>query len=190
LAPAAPAAPAAPDEFAGLPVARQRGIGFVALLENTLTKDLPRHGGKATTIAVTIDYDTLRRDLDQAGIATTSTGDPITADQARRLACQAGILPFVMGGESVILDQGRKKRLYDDHQRAALTLLYPECTTQGCTIPAEFTEAHHKTPWAHGGQTNLADATLLCPFHHHRAHDPAWNINYHPDGTTTFTRRQ
>ena len=51
------------------------------------------------------------------------------------------------------------------------------CTTIGCTMPAEFCEAHHKTPWSQGGKTNLADGKLLCPFHHHRAHDPGW---HHP----------
>jgi len=58
----------------------------------------------------------------------------------------------------------------------ALNLVYPECTTTGCTIPAAWCEAHHKIPWSSGGRTRLADGTLLCPFHHHRAHDPAWLV--------------
>ena len=46
--PYGPMAPAAPDEFAQLPLARQRGEAFVALLENIPTTSLPRHGGTAT----------------------------------------------------------------------------------------------------------------------------------------------
>ena len=99
-------------------------------------------------------------------------------------------MPFVMSGKSVIHDQGRAKRLFEDALRIALNLLYPECTTVGCSIPASWCEAHHKTPWSKGGKTRLEDGTLLCPFHHHRAHDPAWNTTYHHDGTTSFTRRQ
>ena len=133
---------------------------------------------------------TLLADLGTAGVAVTSTGDKITADQARRLACQAEIMPFVMSGKSVIHDQGRAKRLFEDALRIALNLLYPECTAVGCSIPASWCEAHHKVPWSKGGKTRLQDGTLLCPFHHHRAHDPAWNTTYHPDGDTTFTRRQ
>ena len=181
------------DELARLPIERQRGIAFTALLENIPTDALPRHGGTATTLMVTIDHDALRADLaaaDFTGTARTSTGHRITAGQARRLACQAQILPAVLGTESEILDLGRESRLFKPHQRKALNARDQECTTRGCTMPAAFCEAHHKVPWAQGGSTDLDDGILLCPFHHHRAHDPAWNIQYHPDGTTTFTRRQ
>ena len=41
--------------------------------------------------------------------ALLDTGDPITAGQARKLACEAGIIPVVLGGDSEILDVGRKK---------------------------------------------------------------------------------
>ena len=139
---------------------------------------------------MTIDYGTLLEDLGRAGVAVTSTGDRISADEARRMACQAGIIPFVMSGRSVILDQGRRKRLFDHHQRAALNLRFQECTEVDCSIPAAWTEARHKLPWAKGGRTDLDDGTLLCPFHHHRAHDPGWITRHHPNGTTTFTRRQ
>ncbi len=65
-----------------------------------------------------------------------------------------------------------------------------ECTDRGCTMPAAFCEAHHEVPWSEGGRPTSTTARLLCPFHHHRAHDPGWNTNYHPNGSTTFTRRQ
>ncbi len=149
-------------EVDALPLSRRRGEAFCALLEN----------------------------LGRAGVAVTSTGDRISADEARRMACRAGIIPFVMSGRSVILDQGRRKRLFDHHQRAALHLRFQECTEVDCSIPAAWTEAHHKLPWARGGRTDLDDGTLLCPFHHHRAHDPGWITRHHPNGSTTFTRRQ
>ena len=47
------------DEFAQLPLARQRGEAFVAFLENIPTTSLPRHGGTATSVMITLDYDTL-----------------------------------------------------------------------------------------------------------------------------------
>ena len=87
--------PPVENEFANLPIARQRGEAFVALLENIPTNSLPQHGGVATTLTVTIAYETLLAEL---GVATTSTGERITAGQARRLGCQAGILPAVLGG--------------------------------------------------------------------------------------------
>ena len=188
--PFGPLTPAAEDEFANLPLARQRGIAFVALLESVLSGDLPRHGGKATSVSVVIPWETLRQDLDEAGIVVTSTGDRITMGEGRRLACQAGILPAVMGGESEVLDLGRESRLFKPHQRKAMNLRDKECTTVGCSVPAEFCDAHHKVPWSKGGKTDLKDGKLLCPFPHHRAHDPGWITHHHPNGSTTFTRRQ
>lgn len=176
-------------EVDGLPLSRRRGIAFCALLENLPTSGLPRKGGTATVVSVVVDWVTLRCDVGDAGVATTSTGDTMTAGEARRMACQAGIMPFVMSGKSVIHDQGRAKRLFSDGLRAALNLLHPECAAEGCDIPATWCEAHHKTPWSQGGKTRLEDGTLLCPFHHHRAHDPGWTTFHHPNGTTTFHRR-
>ena len=176
-------------DVVGLPLSRRRGDAFCALLENLPASGLPQQGGTATTFSVIVDWETLRRDVGEAGMATTSSGDTVTADEARRMACQAGIMPFVMSGRSVIHDQGRAKRLFTDALRAALNLLYPECTADGCDIPAAWCEAHHKTPWSKGGRTRLEDGTLLCPFHHHRAHDPGWQAFHHPSGTTTFHRR-
>ena len=175
------------DEVARQPIERRRGDAFVALLENIPTDSLPRHGGIATTVMVTLDHDTL---LSGIGLATTSTGDRISAGQARRLACQAGIIPVVLGGKSEILDLGRTRRLVSDAIRKALNLRDRDCTATGCTMPAEFCEAHHVVPWSQGGSTSLASSKLLCSFHHHRAHDPAWLTQHHPNGKTSFTRRQ
>jgi hypothetical protein len=136
---------------------------------------------------VTLDLDSLITGL---GVAETSTGDRITAEQARRLACQARIIPVVLGRRGEILDLGRSSRLFRPAQRKAMNLRDKTCTTVGCSIPAAFCEAHHfKRPWSKGGKTDLADGKLLCPFHHHRAHDPAWITHHHPNGSTTFHRR-
>jgi hypothetical protein len=176
-------------DLSDLPGDHKRGIAFCALLENLPASGLPRQGGVATTISVKIDLHTLLANLAKAGVALTSTGDKITAGQARRLACQAGILPHVMSGKSVVLDQGRKKRFHDDNQRAAIYLHHDTCAEAECDIPAAWTEIHHPIPWSEGGHTDLSGVPL-CPFHHHRAHHPGWAVTYHPDGTTTFHRRQ
>ena len=136
---------------------------------------------------VMLDLDTLRTGL---GIAESSTGDRITAEQARRLACQATIVPAVLGGRGEVLDLGRSRRLFTPAQRKAMAVRDRACTTEGCSIPAAWCEAHHhQRPWSRGGRTDLADGKLLCPFHHHRAHDPAWETHHRPNGSTTFHRQ-
>ena len=174
-------------EVDALPVSRRRGEAFVAFLENLPDAGLPAHGGTSTSVMVTLDLDTL---LTGIGTAKTSTGDRITAEQARRLACQARIIPVVLGTKGEVLDLGRSARLFSSAQRKAMAIRDRECTTDGCSIPAAWCEAHHwRQPWSQGGRTDLADGKLLCSFHHHRSHDPAWQVHHHPNGATTFHRR-
>src|SRR5262249_42715874 len=144
-------------------------------------------GGTTTSVMVMVSLDTLRTGL---GVADTSTGDRLTAGQTRRLACQAGILQVVLGAKGEILDLGRTRRLFSSAQRKAMAIRARACTPDGCSSPAAWCEAHHhKQPWSQGGKTDLTDGKLLCPFHHHRAHDPGWQTHHHPNGTTTFHRR-
>ena len=116
------------------------------------------------------------------------TGDPITADQAHKLACEAGIIPIVLGGKSEILDLGRRRRLYDRHQRIAIRHRDQHCTSHGCDWPAAMCHVHHNTPWSRGGNTNLADGRLLCPRHHTYAHNPKYEMKTIPNGRVIFSR--
>ena len=65
-----------------------------------------------------------------------------------------------------------------------------ECTTDGCSDPRRLVRSPPlETTLGPGGRTDLADGKLLCSFHHHRAHDPAWQVHHQPNGATTFHRR-
>jgi hypothetical protein len=176
-----------PDDRRAYP--QRLGHAFGTLLEAMDPKRLPLQGGDATTVVVTIDHETLVQGLRDTGVALL--GDqPISAAQARRLACQAKLIPVVLGGGSVPLDQGRASRFYKGPRRQTLAALQPCCRAEGCTIPAEWCEAHHGAKrWVDGGTTDLSDAILLCPFHHHRAHDHRFDMARLPDGQVRFTRR-
>ncbi|WP_457206896.1 DUF222 domain-containing protein, partial [Nocardioides sp. P5_C9_2] len=175
------------DASSSVPYSTRLGHAFCSLLEHLDPTKLPVHGGTATTVVVTMDFDALMRGL---GVATTSTGDRITAADARRLACTAKLVPAVLGGKSEVLDQGRAKRLYDTAQRRAMGLRDGGCRTEGCEIPAAWCEAHHLTPWSQGGKTDLADGVLLCSHHHHRAHDDRYLHDRLPNGDLRFHRRR
>ncbi len=148
--------------------------------------------GTATTVMVTMTLEQLQTGLGAAQLTTPLTADgtsEISAAQARRLACTAGIIPAVLGGRSEVLDLGRTQRLHPPAIRRALRINHKTCTAEGCSIPAAWCDAHHLTPWARGGETNLKDATLLCGFHHHRIHDPAYEHHLLPAGSIRFHRR-
>jgi hypothetical protein len=177
------------DAGAPGPIERRRGQALCALLEHLDPEELPDHGGDATTVMVTMTLDQLRSELATAGLIS-SDDLRISAGAMRRLACTAGIIPVVLGGKSEVLDLGRASRLFNRGQRKGMRVRDGHCRARGCTIPATWCEAHHLKPWALGGRTDLADGVLLCPFHHHRAHDSTYEMSRGPDGDLEFRRRR
>jgi hypothetical protein len=172
-----------------MPYPRRLGLGFCALLEHVDPRILPDHGGDATTVMITMTLDQLRGELATAGILDGVDGTLMTASEARRLACNAQIIPAVLGGKSEVLELGRARRLFTPAQRRALRLRDRHCRSEGCTIPATWTEAHHLTPWSSAGRTDLANGILLCSQHHHRAHDTRYVADRLPNGDLRFHRR-
>ena len=159
---------------------------FVSLLERLPTNLVPRHGGGAATLLVTMSLDHLRAGL---GVAELSTGHTMSPGEFRRLACNADLIPAVLGGDSEILDLGRAQRLFKPAQRKAMALRDRRCRADGCDIPAAWCEAHHLMPWSRGGKTDLRDGVLLCSWHHHRAHDHRYDLRRLPNGDLRFRRR-
>jgi hypothetical protein len=145
----------------------------------------------SATVVVLLDYDKL---LSGLGAARLDTGEPISAALARRLACEAGVIPAiyrtVLGGPSVVLDMGRRRRYHTEHQRIALGIQQGGCTAEGCDRPPGWCHAHHDTvSWAAGGGTSVERGRLLCGFHHRRAHDPTYETHLAPGGEVRFRRR-
>ena len=155
------------------PYAVRMGRAFEAFLEDVDPQRMPLHGGNATSVVVVIDETRLRAGV---GVATTTTGQPVSVGELRRLACSAGILPAVLGGKGEVLDVGRRRRFYTYAQRVALAIRDGGCRAEGCDLPAGMCEAHHLDPWGSGGRTDLARGILLCSYHHHRIHDPAFRF--------------
>ena len=135
---------------------------------------------------ITIALDQLRAGL---GSGTLPDGTALSPGEVRRLACTAGLIPVVLGTDSEILDLGRQTRLFTPAQQRALRLRDQRCRAEGCTITATWTEAHHLNPWASGGKTDLNDGVLFCSWHHHRAHDGAYDMTRLPTGDYRFNRR-
>jgi hypothetical protein len=177
----------AEDKGHKAPYDRLLGQAFARVIETYDVENLPRHGGHATTVFITMSIDQLRADLGTAALGFD--GDQITAAEARRMACNADLVPVVLGTGSEILDLGRTARLAHPIQHRALRLRDKCCQAEDCDAPAAWTEAHHLKPWSEGGQTNLANMVLLCPSDHRRIHDPNYGHERLPDGRVRFNRR-
>jgi len=138
-------------------------------------------------VVATMELETLLGGLRAASL---DTGGRISAGQARRLACRAGIIPIVLGGTSVVLDAGRKRRFHSEAQRIALGVRDGGCTAAGCDAPPALCQAHHdEVPWSRNGGTSVDKGRLLCPRHHTRIHDLAFQHSLDKHGKVRFTRR-
>jgi len=130
-------------------------------------------------------YDTL---IDGLKAAHLDTGATISPGLARKLACEAGIIPTVLGGNSQVLDLGRKRRYATEAQRLAKIIeTGGHCEVQDCDKPAAH--IHHETRWTDDGHTDLADLIAICSWHHTRAHDPTYTMKKLPTGKYGFHRR-
>lgn len=162
------------------------GLAFMDYIETRPEDTVPSAGGVPATVVVTMELETL---LGGIKAASLDTGPRISPGEARRLACRAGIIPIVLGGPSVVLDAGRKRRFHSQTQRIAMGIRDGGCTAAGCDAPPGLTQAHHDEPWSRGGGTSVAKGRLYCPRHHRLAHDPAYLRTLDARGRVRFTRR-
>jgi hypothetical protein len=169
-----------------LPHSTLLGHGLMDLLENHLS-ELPSVNGSPFTLVVTIGVDALMSGL---GVASLDTGHRISAGEARRLACKAGLIPVVLDGDSMPLDVGREKRLFDRYQKIAINHRYQGCAAHNCDRPPAWVEFHHARQWSRGGPTATTNGIPLCPPHHHMAdHPESYDMRRLPDGKVRFSRR-
>lgn len=110
------------------------------------------------------------------GHARTSYGTPIRVEQALRMADEGALEWLIHNGSGGVLNYGRTRRLASAGQTAALLLRDGGCAFPSCDQPPEWCQRHHIIPWADGGETNLDNLVLLCPYHHARHLHQGWRI--------------
>ncbi len=169
-----------PDEQATLDepptYGQQLASAFATLIEAIPADRLPDTAGVGAIMTVNLDYETL---LGEVKAATLSDGCRISSGQARRMACELRILPQVFDGESLPLDHGRMKRLFQKPQRRAMERRDGGCTFPGCDRPPSWCVGHHaRKTWGDGSGTDLDDGVLICPHHHRVVHAKGWEIRF------------
>ena len=125
------------------------------------------------------------RDLQAGTPGHHVAGDPIDAATIRAYACDAEIHRLITDGASTILDYGMATRTVPRGLYNALVLRDQQCRYPGCDRPVDWCDAHHIRHYADGGPTTLDNLTLLCSRHHHRCHQPGWQLRLDPDNTLT-----
>ncbi len=80
----------------------------------------------------------------------------------------------VVNSNSVIIDMGRRHRLFAGTARDAAKLLLIGCEHPGCELSAEWCDIDHSVEWTHGGTTNQNNAGPRCSSHNTAKHRRRW----------------
>ena len=143
--------------------------------------------GRGVEVTVIIDLETLLHGLHEHTIIDTGSDAALPIESYRRMACSAAIIPAVLNGDGVILDQGREQRLANRVQRRALRTMYQTCAIPECVVRSRYCQPHHLHWWRHGGPTDLHNLLPLCSRHHHAVHEGGWKLTLHVDRSLTIT---
>jgi hypothetical protein len=149
------------------------------------------NGQRVVQLSVLIDLQTLLNGLHAKSICSLPDGTTLPVSVVRQLACEAEIIPIVLDGDGVVLDQGRAKRLATPEQRLSLQAMYTTCAIPGCDVPVDECDAHHVDYYSRGGPTNLGNELPVCEKngHHQQIHSGNWQITLDPDTRhATITR--
>lgn len=141
-------------------------------------------------VVVHVDSDVLAREN-----FANASGEPdcyienevaLPVETARRLSCSCKIVTAVTRGLEP-LNIGRSTRAIPAAIKRALTIRDSVCTFPGCDCHKHL-DAHHIVHWANGGETSLANLTLLCHHHHTLMHEGQFSVVRRDDGQLQFTR--
>jgi len=137
---------------------------------------------------VVVHVDAAALTADGRGRSELEDGPVITPETARRLGCDAEVVAQVER-DGLPLSVGRKRRTVPPALRRMLEAREgATCRFPGCERRRHL-QAHHRTHWAHGGETSLDNLVLLC-FHHHRlVHEGGYTVEDDPAGGLRFRNR-
>jgi hypothetical protein len=160
--------------------------GLVTIAEQAMAAGgLPEHGGEKPQVIVTIAWDQLKASLGSQADSVPGglrgpigmNGVEITPATARMIACDAEIIPAVLGGDSEVLDLGRKTPTWSPAQRRALRIEDDGCRWPGCQAGLDRCRIHHVRFWSHTGRTKTGNGVHICTFHHWLVHHTRWRIH-------------
>ncbi|HEX7322697.1 MAG TPA: HNH endonuclease signature motif containing protein [Mycobacterium sp.] len=134
---------------------------FMRLVEAGWDAEVARRPhGQHTTVVMHLDVD--------KPAAALHLGPLLSAADRQYLSCDATYEAwFERSGE--VIGAGRTTRQISRRLRRALEHRHPSCAVPGCGATRGL-HAHHITHWEDGGETELANLVLVCPYHHRLHH--------------------
>ena len=156
------------------PTGRRRADAFGQIMRTYLSNSQrPMSGGVLPHVTL-IRPTTARVDF-------LGFGGPVSAATAELIACDSTLTTVSVDHSGAPLDVGRSERLFTPAIRKGLAVRDRGCAHPGCGRPVSWCDAHHITPWEHGGTTSLDNGVLLCRLHHTAIHHGGWRVYLGPD---------
>ena len=100
----------------------------------------------------------------------TANGTPLHPHDVLCAVLAGHIRRVVVDTEGVVIDLGRKTRLFTGPAREAAKLLVRRCDHPGCDLPADFCDVDHVTEWVDNGTTDQHNAGVNCGRHNRHKH--------------------
>jgi hypothetical protein len=100
----------------------------------------------------------------------TGNGTRLHPHDVLRAALAGHVRRVVVDARGVVIDMGRKTRLFTGPAREAAKLLVRRCDHAGCDLPEDFCEVDHVTEWVDHGTTDQINAGVECGHHNRHKH--------------------
>lgn len=95
------------------------------------------------------------------------TGMPVPASDVVAASLWGQIRRVVIDSSGVVVNMGRKSRLFSGPARDAALLQARRCVMSGCAVSSRHCQVDHLKEWAAGGTTDQINAAVICG-HHNR----------------------
>lgn len=118
----------------------------------------------------------------------TTSGVAVHPHDVLRAALAGHIRRAVIGSDGVVIDLGRRQRLFTGSARDAAKLLIRHCEHPGCTLPVECCDVDHAEEWANGGHTNQTNGRIRCGSHNNDKTRQQWRSKRATNGHTYTIR--
>jgi hypothetical protein len=162
-----------PESGTRLPFDSRCADALVVLAGTRIARD---QNPDLATIVVHIDADG----------AELADGTPLADETALRLCCDARVQAMLHGRDNRLLAVSVVEQQIPPALRRAVRRRDRHCRWPGCDR-TWFAQIHHLRHHAKGGPTVDWNLALLCPFHHHLAHEGGWTVE--GDATQVLTFR-
>jgi hypothetical protein len=155
-------------------IQKQHDALAVLLTAAAASGELPMLGGAAPTLVVSVREEDLAAGRGHAHLP--GDDEPISISAARHLACAGAVQRAVLGENGRIVSLVTLDRVFNHHQRRAITLRDGGCLIPGCSVPPQWCEIHHVREHSRGGPTHTDNGVLLCWFHHRTIDTGGWQV--------------